>query len=234
MIDGSVADEADPFSVVADLDPYDPANGFGEAPEGSTFTLEFVERYRAAQEARVARIDERARELLAQQRAARKRYKEGSGDVADRRRGVLAQVITTYRSDADPRCTDLSLDPSDRPYGSVISPKPSVSNYGVGGFGRLTTPDAWLSTWSGPSSNASVARCLGGVAIPTLVIEYMGDCSVFPSDVRAALDASAAADAEHARIRSDHFGRRLAAGDDDPIPLTATRLASWIEERAHR
>jgi hypothetical protein len=234
MIDGSVADEADPFSVVADLDPYDPANGFGEAPEGSSFTAQFLERYRAAQEARVARIDERARELLAGQRAARKRYKDGSGDVADRRRGVLAQVITTYRSDADPRCTDLSLDPSDRPYGSVISPKPSVSNYGVGGFGRLTTPDAWLSTWSGLSSNASVARCLGGVAIPTLIIEYTGDCSVFPSDVRAALDASAAADVEHARIRSDHFGRRLAAEDDDPIPLTAGRLASWIEERAHR
>jgi hypothetical protein len=139
---------------------------------------------------------------------------------------VLTPIITTYRSDADPRCTDLSLDANDRRYGSVISAKPAMTNFGVNGFGRLTTPDSWLSTWSGLSSNAAVARSLEGVTIPTLIVEYTGDCSVFPSDIAAALEASAAEDVRHVQIRSDHFGRRLTPDDDDPIDLTAKELAT--------
>jgi hypothetical protein len=116
----------------------------------------------------------------------------------------------------------------------VISPKPSVSNYGVGGFGRLTTADAWLSTWSGISSNAAVSRCLERVTVPTLIIEYTGDCSVFPSDIAAALSASGAADVTHEQIRADHFGRRLDPQDEEPIPATARVLIPWTEERAAR
>jgi hypothetical protein len=196
-IDGSVADESDPSATIAELDPYNPANGFSE--DGASYPADFIERYREAQRARVARIDERAREQV-------------------------APILVTYRTDADPRCTDLSLDANDRRYGSVISPKPYITNFGVNGFGRLTTPDSWLSTWSGLSSNAAVARCLQGVAIPTLIIEYTGDCSVFPSDIAAAKEASAAEDLEHVQIRSTHFGRRLAPDDEDPIDLTARAI----------
>jgi pimeloyl-ACP methyl ester carboxylesterase len=234
MIDPSVTDEGDPFSLDPDLDLYNPANGFGDAPEGSQYSAEFVERYRAAQRDRVARIDERACELIAGQLAARKRFKGGSGDTSDRRRSVLTPIITTYRTDADPRCTDLSLDPSDRPYGSVISARPSVSNYGVNGFGRLTTPEAWLSTWSGLSSNASLVRSLGGVTIPTLVIEFTGDCSVFPSDVQDAVAALKAEDSTHLRIRADHFGRPLADGDESGIAATVREVVLWTEERVSR
>lgn len=234
MIDASVTHEEDPFSVDADLDPYNPANGFGEAPEGSHYSAGFLDRYGAAQWARVTRIDERARELIANQLAARKRFKGGSGDTTDRRRSVLTPIITTYRTDADPRCTDLRLDPSDRPYGSVISARPSVSNYGVTGFGRLTTPEAWLSTWSGVSSNASLIRSLSGVTIPTLVIEYTGDCSVFPGDVQDALAALKADDATHLRIRADHFGRPLAEGDESGTVATVRELVPWTEERMSR
>jgi hypothetical protein len=231
MIDGSVTDEGDPFSVDPDLDPYNPANGFGEAPEGSHYSAGFLDRYGAAQFARVARIDERARELIADQLAARKRFKGGSGDTSDRRRSVLTPIITTYRTDADPRCSDLSLDPSDRPYGSVISARPSVSNYGVTGFGRLTTSEAWLSTWSGISSNASLVRSLSGVTIPTLVIEYTGDCSVFPGDVQDTLAALKAGDSTHLRIPADHFGRPLAEGDKSGIAATVREVVPWTEER---
>ena len=54
-----------------------------------------------------------------------------------------------FRTDADPRTVDLSIDPSDRPYGSLFGKRPDLINYGQVGFGRLTTPEAWLSTWSG-------------------------------------------------------------------------------------
>jgi hypothetical protein len=147
--------------------------------------------------------------------------------VADQRRAVLTPVIETWRSDADPRCTDLSLDANDRKLGSVISPKPWVSNYGLGGFGRLTNAQSWLSTWSGLSSQASVERTLGGVSLPTRIIEYTGDQSVFPSDIAAALAASAAEDKTHVQIRSSHFGTRLTREDDDPIELTANALLEW-------
>ena len=136
-------------------------------------------------------------------------------------------MITTYRSDADPRCTDLKLDPSDRPYGSVISSKPSMSNFGVGGFGRLATPEAWLSTWSGISSNASLERSLAGVTVPTLLVQYTGDCSVFPSDVASALSALAATDVSHVQIRADHFGGALSPDEESGIPATVRELVQW-------
>jgi hypothetical protein len=229
MIDGAVDDESDPLSTIPELDLYDPANGFGES--GSHYSPEFVERYRAAQRARVARIDERARELNAARIAARKRFKSGEGSERDRRASVLMPVITTHRTDADPRCTDLSLDPSERPYGSVISSKPAMSNFGVGGFGRLATPDAWLSTWSGLSSNASLERCLPGVSVPTLLVQYTGDCSVFPSDVQSALGALAASDVTHAQVRADHFGGPLDRGGPSGIPATVEHLTEWTAAR---
>jgi pimeloyl-ACP methyl ester carboxylesterase len=235
MIDGSVADESDPLSTIDELDPFNAENGFAEEAEGgSHFEPEFLERYREAQRERVARIDERAHELGAARLTARKRFKSDQATELDRRASVLTPVITTYRSDADPRCTDLGLDPSERPYGSVISRKPSMSNFGVGGFGRLATPEAWLSTWSGISSNASLERSLKGITIPTLLIQYTGDCSVFPSDVRAALSALAAEDATHVQIRADHFGQPIVRGEDSGIPATVEQLCQWAAERSAR
>jgi hypothetical protein len=231
-IDASVADESDPLSSASELDPYDPANGFAEEKDGgSSFSVEFIERYRGAQHERVSRIDQHAKELVAIRLAARKRIKSGSGDESDRRRSVMTPIITTHRTDADPRCTDMSIDPSDRPYGSVVSARPSVSNYGVGGFGRLTTAEAWLSTWSGLSSNAALERCLRGVTVPTLLVEYTGDCSVFPSDVARALDSLAAAEVGHVKVRADHFGRPLVPNEESGIPATVAHLVEWAANR---
>ena len=232
MIDASVGDESDPLATVPELDPYDPANGFGDAKEGgSSFAPEWLEAYRAAQRARVERIDDRAREMVAARIASKKRFKGGSPELADSRGAVSMPIITTYRTDADPRCTDLSLDANERPYGSVISPKPALSNYGVNGFGRLTTPEAWLSTWSGISSNASLARSLEGVTVPATVVEYTGDCSVFPSDIAAALDALGSADVTHQQVRCDHFGKALEPGGEPGTGPTAEHLVGWA--RAH-
>jgi hypothetical protein len=234
-IDPSVTDESDPFSLDPGLDPFDPDNGFAAAEDGgSRYSDAFVTAYRRAQAERVARIDARARELIAEQMAARKAIKAGTATRADKRRSILTPVITTYRTDADLRCTDLRLDKSERPYGSVISAKPSVSNYGVNGFGRLTTPEAWLSTWSGLSANASVARSLAGVSTPVLIIEFTGDCSVFPSDIGEAIASAASTDVTHHRIRADHFGRPLDDGEPAGMPLAGQTITTWVDKRVAR
>ncbi|GAB2968067.1 alpha/beta hydrolase [Amycolatopsis acidiphila] len=231
-IDPSVADENDPFSLIPELDPFARDNGFGDPPEGSHYSPEFVARYRQAQRDRVARIDSRAHELIADQLAVRKKVKSGTATETERRRSILTPVITTYRTDADLRCMDLGLDPSERPYGSVISARPAVSNFGVNGFGRLTTPEAWLSTWSGLSSNASLERALAGVTVPTLLIEFTGDCSVFPGDIEAALKTLAAADVRRVAIRADHFGRPLDKGGESGIAPAVGEIVTWSQERA--
>src|SRR5581483_4133126 len=150
----------------------------------------------------------------------------------DRRGSILTPIITTYRTDADPRTTDLTLDANDRRYGSVISPKPSMSNFGVGGFGRLTTPESWLSTWSGLSSNASVERSLRSVTIPTMIVEYTGDCSVFPSDIAGAKAALAATDVTHEQVRCTHFAGPIQRGEPGGTKPTVDLLVQWVGARA--
>ena len=227
MIDPSVIDDCDPLSLDRELDPYDPVNGFGGPPEGSHYAPDFLAAYRAAQRARVARIDARARDLIERQRAGRARWKEAK-DVAGLRQSIALPVLTTYRTDADLRCTDLGLEPTERAYGSIISPRPNVSNYGMIGFGRLTTPEAWLSTWSGISSNAGLARCAAGVTVPTLVIEYTGDQAVFPSDVEALLGALSEAETEHVRVRGTHFGTALEEGEEPAGQVAMRHLVRWL------
>jgi hypothetical protein len=232
-IDPSVADERDPLATIDELDPYNPENGYAEeAAGGSHFTTEFIERYRAAQRQRVQHIDEQARELNVARIRARKRFKAEDATELDRRGSILTPIITTWRTDADPRCTDISLDANDRRYGSVISPKPSMSNFGVGGFGRLTTPESWLSTWSGLSSNASVERSLANVTIPTMIIEYTGDCSVFPSDIENAKRALAAADVTHRQIRCTHFAGPIQRGEPGGTAPTVEQIVEWVGAHA--
>jgi hypothetical protein len=113
-IDASVTDERDPVSCDPALDLYDPANRFVEPPGESRYEPEFVKRYRDGQRARVERIDAVARERVARRREARARWDQ-SGSVGDRRRSIATDFLTVYRTDADPRFVDLSLDGSRRP-----------------------------------------------------------------------------------------------------------------------
>jgi hypothetical protein len=229
-IDPSVADESDPMSVVPELNPFDPANGFAEPPTTSRYREEFLIRYRAAQRDRVARIDAVAREHLARAGAARDAFK-GSGNAQDRRRSLAPRIITVFRTDADPRNVDLTIDPSDRPYGSLFGKRPDLINYGQVGFCRLTTPEAWLSTWSGLSSNAGFVRCAAGVTVPTLFVELTGDQAAFPAESRRMIDALAAEDLTTATVRGLHFGGRLADGEPTGNQLAAAEIVEWLAKR---
>lgn len=230
VIDPSVSDEADPRSVDPDLDPFSPANGFAEPPASSSYSAEFVERYRAAQFERVRRIDAVARERVDGTRAARLRFK-ASGEAADRRNALATEFITVFRTDADLRSTDLSLDPNDRPYGSLFGSRPDLTDYGVVGFGRLTTPEAWLSTWSGLSSRAGFLRCAPAIAVPTLFIEITGDQACFPDDALGMVAAIGNDDVEHVRVAGRHFGAALNPGEPTGAALAGVEIGRWLAAR---
>jgi hypothetical protein len=229
-IDPSVSDEDDPLSVRQDLDLFDPRNGFADPPASSTYTPEFLARYRSAQRARVQRIDDQARKLVAIGRSARERFKR-TGDVAERRRSAATRLIVVHRTDADPTSVDLSLDPSDRPYGSVFGRRPDITNYGFVGFGRVTTPQAWLSTWSGLSSNASFGRCGPDIPVPSLVVRLTGDQIGLPTIIREVYDSIGSADKQLIAVRGTHFGGPVKPGEPSGFSLALPAMIDWLSAR---
>ena len=172
-IDPSVTDELNPLSVDPALDPFDPRNGFATPPASSSYSPEFVSRYRAAQRARVERLDAHARAILATRAKARQQVKEGDTSLLTKRMAAHTPITQIWRTDADLRCWDLSLDPSDRVVGGLWGRDPFASNLGSVGFARMVTAESWLSTWSGISSNASFEKCGPEIQVPSLVIEYL-------------------------------------------------------------
>jgi len=230
LIDPSVTDEADPLSADPSLTPFSPVNGFADPPASSKYDPDFVAKYRAAQRARIERIDAVARERVAEAKAASGRFKT-SGDPGDRRIALAPRVLTVYRTDADLRSVDLSIDPNDRPYGSLFGRRPDLTNYGLVGFGRFTTPEAWLSTWSAVSTNADFLRCAPGVSAPTLFIELTGDQACFPGDARAMYEALASTDKTFSRVRGTHFGGSVADGEPTGAQMAAVEIGMWLSRR---
>jgi hypothetical protein len=228
-IDPAVVNENDPWNGDPTLDFLNPENGFAEDEQGSLYPAAFVERHLTAQRDRVARIDAIAHSMIDARLAARKRAKT-SASPRDRRLGAKGDIITIWRTNADLRCWDLSLDPSDRKLGSVWGNDPIGTNFGVPGFGRLATPEAWLSTWSGLSSQADLYRTARSIEQPCLQIEYTGDNTVFPSDGEAIFAAIGTGQKDRRRFRGDHHGRALFP-DEPPGRIAAGEaILTWVAD----
>jgi pimeloyl-ACP methyl ester carboxylesterase len=228
-IDPSVKDERDPLSVDSLLDALDAANGFAEPTASSKYSPQFLARYRAGQRARVARLDAAARDLIAARMDARRKAKDGGSEQL-RRLGAHTPIMTVWRTDADPRCFDLSIDPSDRAYGTLWGRDPRSSNYGAVGFARNCTPEAWLSTWSGLSSNAALAKTAPSIGQPSLLVEYTGDVSTFPSGAKEIFASLGTSQKTHVRVRGDHHGRALAAGEELGRNIAGAKIRDWLRE----
>lgn len=230
-IDPSVVTEGDAFSVDPSLDPFDPQNGYDIEKKSAHYAPDFVKRYRAAQEARVRRLDALAHQLIDERMSARKRVKAGTANLHDKKLAGHSQIITVWRTDADLNCFDLSLDPSDRKPGSLWGNNPLVSNYGSVGFARLCSPESWLSTWSGVSSNALLGKTTPSIKQPTLLIEYTGDQACFPATIQNIFADLGASDKTHERVRGDHHGRALTPGEEPGRYQAGRLITAWLESR---
>jgi len=229
-IDPSVLDEADPLSIDPDLSCFEPRNGFVPAPDSSCFSDDFVAAYLEAQSARLRSLDDTARALVASSNEARDRYRT-SGDAAERRASLAPRLMTVYRTDADLRYVDLSLERNERPYGSLMGRRPDLTNYGLVGFGRLATAEAWLSTWSPYSSRADFLRCAPAVTVPTLLIELTGDQAAFPADLSRMRATLGSDDLTFATVRGTHFGASLEPGGPSGTQLAAEVVGRWLGDR---
>jgi len=227
-IDPSLSDEDDAFSMDPALSLFEPENGFRPPPQSSHFAPQFLERYRAAQRVRVERIDHRARRVLERREAARLRQREGRGASTDAAVAAHAPVLAVWRTDAEPRCYDLSLDPSQRSYGSLFGTDPLASNYGSTGFARLCTAESWLSNWSGLSSNATMQRCAPTIAQSTLMIEYSGDNAIFPSDADRLYGYIGASDKQRERVLGRHQGQPVHPGQPNGQPEAGRLIREWL------
>ena len=199
-IDPSVADESDPFSVVPELDMYNPDNGWRPWPDPCHYDPAWLETYRAAQIARMTRLDEIARESIELSEAGRStsRSIDKATDPAAwaywRARAVWSKYMVIYRTLANPAYLDLEIDPDDRPMGSLFAfPDPMEANYQRGGLARTMTARGWLSTWS-LSSKAKMTDTMPSVHVPTLLIHPTADTEIRRREAQAIHDSSGAAD----------------------------------------
>lgn len=232
VIDPSVVDENDPFSRIPELDMYNPDNGWRPWPQPCTYDKGWLATYRAAQIARVARIDAIAKQAIADAEDA-KGYLAAVDKQADparwrdlRARTVFAKYHVIYRTLADPAYLDLSIDPDERPMGSLFAfPDPLDANYGRGGLSRVMTSRGWLSTWSGLSSHAKLADTMPKVTVPTLLVHPTADTEIRVWQAKEIVDNAGAADKTYVEMKgAPHYleGHR---------PEALRIVADWMAKR---
>ncbi|GAB5544915.1 MAG: hypothetical protein SangKO_046750 [Sandaracinaceae bacterium] len=240
-IDPSVVDETDPVATDPALDMYAPENGFRPPPEEARYDAGFVRRYREAQRARVARLDAWALARLAEANDARRATKApGFASLSPLQRQTIERarhtrhVKVVYRTMANLDYTDLSLDPSPRGYGSLLSERPDLMNRGLPGFARTVTPRAWLSTWSGLSSRADLALTLPEIDVPIFVAHAERDTEIFPRSDRAVIDAAIASEDRTTLVieGARHYFEPEPGAERAPhVEALMDAIVPWLEAR---
>jgi alpha-beta hydrolase superfamily lysophospholipase len=232
VIDPSVAVEGDPFSTVPELDMYSPDNGWRPWPQPCAYDSDWLARYRAAQVARVARIDAIAKAALADNVTAGRELADVDASADPhrwrelRRRAVFSRQIVTYRTLADPAYLDLSIDPDERPMGSLFAfPDPCDANYQHFGLARSMTARGWLSTWSGLSSHAKLADTMPRVTVPTILVHPTADTEIRVWQAKEIVDNAGAEDVTYVELKgAPHYleGHR---------PEALATVAEWLAKR---
>ncbi|MFM8941648.1 MAG: hypothetical protein ACKOEY_17025, partial [Phenylobacterium sp.] len=209
-LDASIHDEQDP-------DRRDPAlDLYGEAVR-PPYDAAFLDRYRAAQEARNRRITAWVKDRLETLRR-RGRPNDEFGFVVH---GTMA----------DPRWLDPAVDPHDRAPGVCYLGDPQVVNMSPIGLARFSTLRSWLSQWSLDDARADGPRCLSRVKAPVLVINNSADDACTPSHARRLFEAVAHADRRfHEIAGATHYYQ-----DQPELGAQAVGLVkTWLDDHGFR
>ena len=208
-IDPSVRDENNPDDRDPELDLYDPRN-----PNQPPYSAEFLQRFQAAQLARVRRRTAWVKETL-------QRLKATGGN--EKERGFV-----THRTMADPRFLDAALEPNDRPIGQCYLGHPETVNSGPVGLARFSTLRAWLSQWSIDDTNAEGERCAAGVTVPLLAIENTADDAVPQSHMERLFKAAGSGDKTFMAVKgATHYY----VGQPALLQQAVTASLEWLSER---
>lgn len=201
-IDPVADDWSDPWREDPSLDMFDPRNGPPYDPQ-------WLERYRAAQAKRLARIEDwvvgRIKEL------ERTRFAESADEA-----------FVIHRTQADPRLLDLSLDRNDRKVGTLQGDA-RQANFAANGLARFCTLRSFLSQWSPRYSRANGPRCLACTTVPVLVVNHTADQTTFPSQIENWMRAAGQRGVRYDLVGASHYA------DDQPELVTqlADVLVRW-------
>jgi dienelactone hydrolase len=208
-IDPSVLDEADPDTRDPELDIYSPS-----CPSEPPYSPAFIERYRAAQLARVRRRTAWVKETL-------EKLRRRGGDELER-------GFVTYRTMADLRFLDPAVDPNGRKPRWCYLGNPETANTGPVGIARFSTLRAWLSQWSPDDTNAHGPKCAPGVTVPLLAIENAADDAVPQPHTRIIHDAAASRDKTMRVIAgATHYYQ----GQPEQLQQAVDTCLGWMRER---
>ncbi len=240
-IDPSLMDEGDPLSIDSSLDMYNPANGFRMPPERTTYSAEFIARYRAAQKRRMEGLDRWARALILEQEhyqnvMQQPEFKKLPSPQQQwiERNALTQRMMTIYRTWADLRYMDLAIDPSDRIMGNNAGTTPWLANYSQSPTPGYISPRAFLSSRSSHSSHASMLKNIAKVQVPTLIVQGTAMRAIYPSDTKAILEAAGATDKKLVWIEGGDVSFRPSgpkAGKGDQRQQQIDAVLSWMLER---
>jgi pimeloyl-ACP methyl ester carboxylesterase len=203
-LDPAVLDETDPVPTDPELDAFHPER---TAP----FDADFVSRYREAQRERNHRITRWAQAELERVNAA----------------GFVDRLFPLFRTWADLRFLDGTIDPSDRPCPACYAGDPRLANRSPFGLGRANTLRTWLSMWGLETSRCRGELHLPHIDLPALVLQSLGDTGVFPSHARTIEGLLGAADKQLEWLPGDHYFRE----PEDARSELAARIAGWLQTR---
>lgn len=201
--DPSVTDEMDPTSIDPELNMYDEAIG-------PPYAQEFIARYRAAQKLRNNNITDWCHTELTRLESL----------------GMFDRAFNVYRTWADLRLMDASIDPSKRREKWCYAGDPKRANFGPRGIGLTNSLRTWLSMWSLTDSYCSGTPHLNRIDVPALVVQSTSDTGVFPSDAKAIYEALASVDKTLEMVTGDHYLETPDTARDDVADL----IVGWLQD----
>jgi hypothetical protein len=202
--DPSITDERDPTSIDESLNMFNPDNG-------PPYAADFIEKYRAAQRARNHRITDWCYAEL-----------ERLAEL-----GMADRAFNMYRTWADLRLMDGTMDSSEREVGRCYAGDPKTANFSPRGIGLNNTLRTWLSMWSLRDSHCSGTEHLSRISQPALVIQSTGDTGVFPSDAKSIYDTLASTDKHLEMIPGDHY----LENPGDARDKVADMIVDWLRSK---